>query len=47
MTRAVEFEGIEGGVVVGDDGSECAADAIRYAAEEAQRRGTGLHVVRA
>lgn len=47
MTRAVEFEGIEGGVVVGDDGSECAADALRYAAEEAQRRGTGLHVIRA
>lgn len=37
----------DGGVVVGDDGSPVAALAIRYAAEEAQRRHTTLHVIRA
>ena len=37
----------DGGVVVGDDGSAGAAVAIRYAAEEAARRGTALHVLRA
>jgi nucleotide-binding universal stress UspA family protein len=36
-----------GGVVVGDDGSEGAARAVRYALEEARRRGTKLHVLRA
>ena len=35
------------GVVVGDDGSAGAATAVRYAVEEARRRGCGLHVVRA
>lgn len=37
----------EGGVVVGDDGSEGAAHAVRFALEEARRRGTALHVMRA
>jgi nucleotide-binding universal stress UspA family protein len=37
----------EGGVVVGDDGSEGAARAVRYALEEARRRGATLHVLRA
>jgi nucleotide-binding universal stress UspA family protein len=37
----------DGGVVVGDDGSRFAAAAVRAAAEEAGRRGTTLHVVRA
>jgi nucleotide-binding universal stress UspA family protein len=37
----------DGGVVVGDDGSEGAAHAVRYALEEARRRGTALHVLRA
>lgn len=37
----------DGGVVVGDDGSRNAARAIVFAHEEAQRRGTGLHVIRA
>lgn len=37
----------DGGVVVGDDGSEGAAHAVRYALEEARRRGCALHVVRA
>ena len=44
--EAVEFHP-EGGVVVGDDGSRCAAVAVRAAAEEAVRRGTELHVIRA
>lgn len=37
----------DGGVVVGDDGSAGAAVAVRFAAQEAARRGTTLHVVRA
>ncbi len=37
----------EGGVVVGDDGSAFAAEAVRIAAEEAKRRGLRLHVLRA
>lgn len=37
----------DGGVVVGDDGSESAARAVRFALEEARRRKTSLHVVRA
>lgn len=37
----------DGGVVVGDDGSESAAHAVRYALEEARRRGCTMHVVRA
>ena len=37
----------DGGVVVGDDGSQCAAAAVRAAAEEASMRGVPLHVVRA
>jgi nucleotide-binding universal stress UspA family protein len=36
-----------GGVVVGDDGSEGAAKAVRFALEEARRRKSDLHVVRA
>lgn len=38
---------IDGGVLVGDDGSAMAGAALRYAIEEAGRRGTDLHVVRA
>jgi nucleotide-binding universal stress UspA family protein len=37
----------DGGVVVGDDGSTCAAAAVAVAAEEAVRRGVKLHVIRA
>lgn len=37
----------DGGVLVGDDGSETAALAVRAAATEAVRRGTTLHVLRA
>lgn len=38
---------VTGGVVVGDDGSRCAAHAVTRAAEEAVRRGVPLHVIRA
>jgi nucleotide-binding universal stress UspA family protein len=37
----------DGGVVVGDDGSACAAVALREAVEQARVRGLPLHVVRA
>jgi nucleotide-binding universal stress UspA family protein len=37
----------DGGIVVGDDGSQCAAAAVREAAEDARRRGVTLHVLRA
>ncbi|MEE6273143.1 universal stress protein [Georgenia wangjunii] len=37
---------VAGGVVVGDDGSACAEVAVRYAFEEAARRGAPVHVVR-
>lgn len=37
----------DGGVLVGDDGSTCAAAAVRAAAQEAVRRGVRLHVLRA
>lgn len=38
---------VAGGVVVGDDGSDCAAQAVRWAAEEARLRKCPLHIVRA
>jgi nucleotide-binding universal stress UspA family protein len=38
---------VDGGVVVGDDGSECAALALRWGAEEARLRKCVLHIVRA
>jgi len=38
---------VDGGVVVGDDGSDCAALALRWGAEEARLRNCVLHVVRA
>lgn len=38
---------INGGVLVGDDGSASAGRAVGYALEEARRRGAALHVVRA
>lgn len=44
VTRSVT---LEGGVLVGDDGSDSSARAVRYAAAEAHRRGAPLHVVRA
>jgi len=47
LSEVTKFARPDGGVVVGDDGSEGAARAVRYALEEARRRGTALHVVRA
>lgn len=47
LSEVTKFARPDGGVVVGDDGSEGAARAVRYALEEARRRGTGLHVIRA
>jgi nucleotide-binding universal stress UspA family protein len=38
---------LDGGIVVGHDGSECAQDALRWAAALAARSGLDLHVVRA
>ena len=35
-----------GGVVVGDDGTDTSRAAVRWAALDAARRGTVLHVVR-
>ncbi|MBD8870042.1 universal stress protein [Nocardioides donggukensis] len=37
----------EGGVVVGDDGSDVAGRAVRFALDEARRRDAPLHVLRA
>ena len=45
--EVTKFVRPEGGVVVGDDGSVGAARAVRYGLEEARRRGTDLHVIRA
>jgi nucleotide-binding universal stress UspA family protein len=38
---------IDGGILVGHDGSECAQDAVRWAGELAHRAGLALHVLRA
>ena len=38
---------IEGGILVGHDGSECAQHALRWAGELARRSDMDLHVVRA
>jgi nucleotide-binding universal stress UspA family protein len=47
MSDVTRYARPDGGVVVGDDGSDEAAKAVRYALEEARRRHTTLHVVRA
>lgn len=47
MPEVTKYARPAGGVVVGDDGSDAAEHALRYALEEAARRGTTLHVVRA
>lgn len=47
IPEVTRFARPDGGVVVGDDGSEGAAHAVRYALEEARRRSSTLHVVRA
>ncbi len=43
----VDQVSIDGGIVVGHDGSEAASDAVRWAAGLAERLGERLHVVRA
>lgn len=47
LSEVTKFVRPDGGVVVGDDGSEGAARAVRFALEEARRRKTSLHVLRA
>lgn len=47
LSEVTKYVRPDGGVVVGDDGSEGAARAVRFALEEARRRKTSLHVVRA
>jgi nucleotide-binding universal stress UspA family protein len=47
LSEVTRYARPDGGVVVGDDGSEGAARAVRFGLEEARRRGTALHVVRA
>jgi nucleotide-binding universal stress UspA family protein len=48
-TRPVVTEHLQGleGVVVGDDGSPTARSSVIWAAEDAGRRGSSLHIVRA
>lgn len=46
-SEVIRYARPDGGVVVGDDGSDCAAHVLRYALEEARRRGATLHVIRA
>jgi nucleotide-binding universal stress UspA family protein len=38
---------LDGGILVGHDGSECAQDAVRWAGRLAQRADLDLHVLRA
>lgn len=47
MPAVAEFAVCESGVVVGDDGSAGAREAVRWAAAEARIRGCLLHIVRA
>lgn len=47
MQQVQESVSINGGVVVGYDGSEAALGAVRWAIDDARRRGATLHVVRA
>ncbi|MGY1605031.1 universal stress protein [Geodermatophilus sp. SYSU D00815] len=47
MAEVSEAVRIDGGVLVGHDGSECAQGALRWAAGLAGRAGLVLHVVRA
>ena len=47
MDEVREVVQVEGGVVVGHDGSQCAQEALRWAARLAHRADVDLHVVRA
>ncbi len=44
---SAERLGIDGGVVVGFDGSESSQEALRWAVREARQHGCPLHVIRA
>jgi nucleotide-binding universal stress UspA family protein len=44
VRETVQFDG---GILVGHDGSECAQDAVKWAAALARRAGLDLHVLRA
>ncbi|MGY1770952.1 universal stress protein [Blastococcus sp. SYSU D00813] len=46
MTRVCEEVVVDGGVVVGHDGSACAQEALVWAADLAGKAGLPLHVVR-
>lgn len=49
MSEVHEAERVEidGGILVGDDGSRVSGAAVLWAAQDAVRRGTGLHVLQA
>ena len=47
MAQVVEEVVLEGGVLVGHDGSAPSAEAVRWAADVAARTGRPLHVLRA
>jgi nucleotide-binding universal stress UspA family protein len=47
QTHEAERVKIDGGVLVGDDGSAVSRAAVVWAAQDAARRGTTLHVLRA
>ena len=47
MEQVCERVQVDGGIVVGHDGSECAQQALRWAAALAHRARLDLHVVRA
>ncbi|HYH34420.1 MAG TPA: universal stress protein [Nocardioides sp.] len=47
MTEVVEQVELDGGVLVGHDGSPASGKAVRYAAQLAGRLGCTLHVLRA
>jgi nucleotide-binding universal stress UspA family protein len=47
VAEVCETVEVDGGIVIGHDGSECAQEAMRWAAGLAGRAGLDLHVVRA
>jgi nucleotide-binding universal stress UspA family protein len=46
MAEVAEKAELDGGIVVGHDGSRAASEAVRWAAQLAARLGESLHVVR-
>ena len=47
MDQRLDLDGLTGAVVVGDDGSADAGVAVRWARDDARRRGLPLVVIRA